>query len=37
MTDYDVFPAGKELLMIRGNLASVHLGIVLNWPALLSH
>jgi hypothetical protein len=35
MTDYDVFPSGKELLMIRANSSPVHAAIVLNWPALL--
>ena len=35
MTNYDVFPGGKELLMIRAHPNPVHAGIVLNWPELL--
>ncbi|HEY2377922.1 MAG TPA: hypothetical protein VGH98_18255 [Gemmatimonadaceae bacterium] len=36
MTDYDVFPSGKELLMIQTNLVGMHVGVVMDWPALLS-
>jgi hypothetical protein len=35
MTNYDVFPGGKELLMIRINSSPVRAAILLNWPELL--
>jgi serine/threonine protein kinase/Tol biopolymer transport system component len=35
MTNYDVFPGGKELLMIRINSSPVRAVILLNWPELL--
>lgn len=34
-TNYDVFPGGKELLMIRTNPSPVRAAIMLNWPGLL--
>jgi eukaryotic-like serine/threonine-protein kinase len=34
-TNYDVFPDGKELLMIRQSPTRVHAGVILNWPELL--
>lgn len=35
MTNYDVFPGGQELLMIRAHSGAVRAAIVLNWPELL--
>ena len=35
MTNYDVFPGGKELLMIRTSSSPIHAAILLNWPELL--
>jgi eukaryotic-like serine/threonine-protein kinase len=35
MTNYDVFPGGKELLMIRINSNPLRAAILLNWPELL--
>lgn len=35
VVNYDVFPGGKELLMIRTNApGQVHAAVVLNWPGL---
>jgi len=36
VVNYDIFPNGKELLMIRPNApAPAHIAVVLNWPELL--
>lgn len=35
-TNYDVIPGDEELLMISKNVIGRHVGIVLDWPALLS-
>ena len=35
VTNYDVIPGDKELLMIQRNLVARRVGIVMDWPALL--
>jgi Tol biopolymer transport system component/tRNA A-37 threonylcarbamoyl transferase component Bud32 len=35
VVNYDVFPDGKELLMVRPNRPGAHATVALNWPELL--
>jgi serine/threonine-protein kinase len=35
ITNYDVFPNGKELLMIRARPTKVSAAVLMNWPELL--
>jgi hypothetical protein len=36
-TNYDVFPDGHELLMIRAKPAPLRAAMLLNWPELMRH
>jgi hypothetical protein len=36
VTNYDVFPGSKELLMIRASPVRLQLAVIQNWPELLS-
>ncbi len=35
VANYDIFPNGRELLVIRSTDARIQIGVVQNWPALL--
>jgi hypothetical protein len=35
ITNYDVFPSGNELLMIRSSAVKTQIGLIENWPELL--